>query len=357
MEKAITHIDESKLFNDISFLIETTQKRTIREISRTGVMLYWHIGHRINDEILKHARADYGAQVIKNLAAKLQTKYGSGFGSRVIHRSVQFDKLFPDEKIVLSLSTHLKWTHFVALLSIENQYKREFYAEMCRIERWSTRELNQKIESLLFERTAIAKKPESIIQAEIKKLRDSNVLKPDLIIQDPYIFKYLSGHQIDNEKTLEDAILDDIEEFLLSMGNGFTFQERQKVIEIDGDYFKIDLLMFHRRLRAIVAIELKKGRFKPSDKGQIELYLRWLEKHEMQPGENPPIGIVLCSEKSDERVELLQLEKSGIRVSQFITELPPKEVFEKRLHEAIQRAREADESIQLLIDDAQKKSE
>jgi len=120
------------------------------------------------------------------------------------------------------------------------------------------------------------------------------------------------------------------------------------VIEIDGDYFKIDLLMFHRRLKKMVAIELKKGKFKPSYKGQVELYLRWLEKYEMQPGENPPIGIILCSEKSDERVELLQLEKSGIRVSQFITELPPREIFEKRLHDAIQRAREKEVEAKLL---------
>lgn len=314
-------------------------------------MLYWYIGHRVNHDLLKCARAEYGAQVIKDLATKLQTKYGRGFGHRVIHRCSQFEKLFPDEKIILSLCTHLKWTHFVALLNIDDKLKREFYAEMCRIERWNTRELAKKIDSMLFEKTAIAKKPEEVIEAEIMKLRESNIVKPDLIIQDPYIFKYLSGHEIKDEKTLEDAILDDIEEFLLSMGNGFTFQERQKVIEIDGDFFKIDLLMFHRRLRSMVAIELKKGKFKAADKGQIELYLRWLEKHEMQPGENPPIGIVLCSEKSDERVELLQLEKSGIRVSQFITELPSKEVFEKRLHDAIERAREINMSIKLLNDD------
>jgi predicted nuclease of restriction endonuclease-like (RecB) superfamily len=347
MDKSVSHnIDEKKLYDDVSHLIEITQKRTLREISRTGVMLYWHIGRRINHDILKFSRAEYGAQIIKNLAAKLQTKFGSGFGHRVIHRCSQFEKLFPNEKIILSLCTHLKWTHFVALLNIESKLKREFYAEMCRIERWNTRELATKIDSMLFERTAIAKKPEEIIETEIEKLRESNIIKPDLIIQDPYIFKYLGNREIKDEKTLEDAILDDIEEFLLSMGNGFTFQERQKVIEIDGDFFKIDLLMFHRRLRSMVAIELKKGKFKPADKGQIELYLRWLEKHEMQPGENPPIGIVLCSEKSDERVELLQLEKSGIRVSQFITEIPPKEIFEKRLHDAIQRAREI-ESIKL----------
>jgi predicted nuclease of restriction endonuclease-like (RecB) superfamily len=279
MEKPISnHIDENKLYNDVSHLIEITQNRTLREINRTGVMLYWHIGHHVNHDFLNCIRAEYGAQVIKYLAAKLQTKYGHGFGHRVIHRCSQFEKLFPDEKIILSLCTHLKWTHFVALLNIDDKLKREFYAEMCRIERWNTRELAKKIDSMLFERTALAKKPEEVIEEEIVKLRESNIIKPDLIIQDPYIFKYLSGREIKDKKTLEDAILDDIEEFLLSMSNGFAFQERQKVIEIDGDFFKIDLLMFHRRLRSMVAIELKKGKFKAADKGQIELHLRWLEK-------------------------------------------------------------------------------
>ena len=282
MSEPIVYIDENKLYDDVSYLIETTQQRTIREISRTGVILYWHIGCRINRDILSCSRADYGARVIASLANKLQEKYGNGFGQRIIYRCCQFSKEFPDEKIILSLCSHLKWTHFVSLLSVENKLKREFYAEMCRIERWSTRELSQKIDSMLFEETAIAKKPEEIIEAEIGKLRETNIVKADLIIQDPYVFKYLGARQFRDEKTLEDAIIDDIEEFLLSMGNGFTFQERQKVIEIDGEFFKIDLLMYHRRLKCMVAIELKNGRFKASDKGQIELYLRWLEKNEMQ---------------------------------------------------------------------------
>lgn len=347
MDRELSSINEEQLYSDISQLIEVTQQRTLHEINRAGVLLYWHIGRRINHDILKHDRAAYGANVIKTLADKLQTKFGKGFGLRVIHRCAQFENFFSDERIVLSLSQHLKWTHFVSLLNINNKLKREFYAEMCRIERWSTRELSKKIDDMLYERTAIAKKADDVIEKEISKLRETQILEPDLIIQDPYIFSYLSSEVLNDEKTLENAILKDIEEFLLSMGKGFTFQERQKVIEIDGDFFRIDLLMFHRKLRCMVAIELKKGKFKAADKGQIELYLRWLEKHEMQPGENPPIGIVLCSEKSDERVELLQLEKSGIRVSQFITELPPKDIFEKRLHEAIERAREKEFSHKL----------
>lgn len=346
-----TQIDQEKLYKDISHLIETTQQETLRKISQTGVLLYWHIGQRINHDILKLDRASYGEQIIHDLASKLQMRFGSGFGRRVIYRCVQFSKVFYDEKIVITLTNHLKWSHFVALLNIDNRLKREFYAEMCRIERWSIRKLNEKVDSMLYERTALAKNPETVIEKEIQKLRDTNILKPDFIMQDPIILQFLSNQSIENEMDFENTIIRDIEQFLLSMGAGFTFQERQKIIEIDGDHFKIDLLMFNRRLKNMIVIELKMGEFKSQDKGQMELYLRWLEKYEMQPGENPPMGIILCSEKSEERVELLQLEDSGIRVCQYITELPPKEIFEARLHDAIKRARERYESKKLLGQD------
>lgn len=353
MNKKLTEhqANEVQLFKEISGLIESARQHSLQLLNKTSVVLYWHIGHKINQNILDEKRAQYGANIIQDLATQLQTHYGRGFGRRVIERCIQFARFFPEEKIVLALSAHLTWTHFVTLLSIDNQLKREFYAEMCRIEHWGTRLLNEKISSMLFERTALAKKPESIIHSEIEKLRHTNDLHPDWVIQDPYVFENLFPQPLKTEKSLEDAIIDDIEAFLLNMGNGFAFLERQKVIEVDGEHFKIDLLFFHRKLRRIIAIELKKGRFKPADKGQIELYLRWLEKHEMQPGENTPIGIIMCSEKSEERIELLQLENSGIRVCQYLTELPPKEIFEARLHNAIQRARERYESKNLLEKD------
>lgn len=340
MNKLDAHIDQEKLYSDISRLIETTQNETLRKVNQTGVLLYWHIGQRINSEILKLDRAQYGESIIDQLAKDLQVKFGPGFGRRIIYRCIQFAKLFSDEKIVSALSAHLKWSHFVGLLNIDDSLKREFYAEMCRIERWSVRALKNNISSMLYERTALAKNPENIIRKEIDKLRDTGLLKPDFIMQDPVILQFLSNKNIENETDFENAIIQDIEQFLLSMGAGFTFQERQKVIEIDGDYFKIDLLMYNRRLKCMVVIEIKMGEFKSQDKGQIELYLRWLKKHEMQPGENPPLGIILCSEKSRERVELLELDNSGIHVTQFLTELPPKKAFEERLHQAIKKAQE-----------------
>src|SRR3989338_6390221 len=309
MSKALTEQqkNETQLFKEISGLIESARQHTLQLLNKTSVVLYWHIGHKINQNILDEKRAQYGSNIIQDLATQLQTHYGRGFGRRVIERCIQFARHFSEEKIILSLADHLKWTHFVTLLGIDDQLKREFYAEMCRIERWSTRQLNDKIGSMLYERTVLAKKPEHVIHSEIEKLRNTSELHPDWVIQDPYVFENLFPQPLETEKSLEDAIIADIETFLLNMGNGFAFLERQKVIEIDGEYFKIDLLFYHRKLRRIIAIELKRGRFKPSDKGQIELYLRWLEKYEMQPGENTPIGIIMCSEKSEERIELLQL--------------------------------------------------
>jgi len=351
MNSPSKHIDEEKLYQDVSHLIETTQQQVLHKVSHAGVMLYWHIGTRINKEVLVFDRAAYGKQVINSLAKKLQIKYGKGYSPSTIYRCVQFSKSFDNEVIVYALGAHLKWTHFINLFNIDDKIKREFYAEMCRIERWSTRTLEDRVSSMLYERTAIAKKPEQIIEAEINRLRETNVVQPDFIIQDPYIFEYLGQDVLQSEKGFEQAIIDDIENFLLNMGSGFTFQERQKIIEVDGTFYKIDLLMYNRRLNRLVAIELKKGRFKAEHKGQIELYLRWLEKYEMQKNENPPLGIVLCTEKSDAHVELLQLEKSGIRVSQVITDLPPKEIFEERLNKAIQRARETYSDKHFLEDD------
>ncbi|RAP34915.1 hypothetical protein B1207_14580 [Legionella quinlivanii] len=207
LDKELSHINEDQLYSDVSQLIEITRQKTLHEVNRAGVLLYWHIGRRINRDILKCSRAEYGANIIKTLAEKLQTAFGRGFGVRVIHRCVQFERFFSDEKIVLSLSEHLKWTHFVSLLNITNQLKREFYAEMCRVEKWSTRELANRIDEMLFERTAIAKKPEEIIEKEILKLRETHVPDTDFIIQDPYIFSYLNAEVLKDEKTLEDAIL------------------------------------------------------------------------------------------------------------------------------------------------------
>jgi predicted nuclease of restriction endonuclease-like (RecB) superfamily len=211
---------------------------------------------------------------------------------------------------------------------------------MCRLERWSVRVLEEKISGMLYERTAISKKPAKLIKRELKSLRKEDALTPDLVFRDPYLLNFLGLKDTYSEKDLESAILREIEAFILELGTGFSFVDRQKRITIDSEDYYIDLLFFHRTLRRLVAIELKLDKFKAADKGQMELYLRWLEKHEQKQGEETPMGLILCAGKSSEHIELLQLQKSGIRVAEYMTELPPRKVLEKKLHQAILNARE-----------------
>jgi predicted nuclease of restriction endonuclease-like (RecB) superfamily len=210
---------------------------------------------------------------------------------------------------------------------------------MCRVHGWSTRELRAQLDSMLFERIALSKKPAKLIEREITALRGNDNVSPDLVFKDPYFLDFLGLRDAYSEKDLESAILHDIERVLLELGSGFAFVERQKRIVVDGQDFYLDLLFYHRRMRRLVLVELKLGRFQPADFGQVEFYLRWLNKHERQPGEEAPIGLILCAEKSDERIELLELERSGIRVAEYLTELPPKKLLQQRLHEAVVHAR------------------
>ena len=246
---------------------------------------------------------------------------------------------FPNPEIVATLSRQLGWSHFVEIIPLKDALKQEFYAEMCRVERWSVRTLRSKIGGMLFERTALSRKPAELAKQEFAKLRADDTLTPDLVFRDPYFLDFLGLKDTYSEKDLETAILREIEQFILELGVGFAFVARQKRIIIDGEDFYLDLLFYHRKLRRLVAIDLKLERFKAADKGQMELYLRWLEKHETEPEEESPIGLILCEDKGDEQVELLQLDKSGIRVAAYLTELPPKALLQKKLRAAAELAR------------------
>jgi predicted nuclease of restriction endonuclease-like (RecB) superfamily len=247
--------------------------------------------------------------------------------------------VFPDVKIVQTLSGQLGWSHLLEIIYLPQTMQRDFYAEMCRIERWSVRELRKKIDGMLFERTALSRKPAMLIKKELKKLRDKDELTSDLVFRDPYYLDFLEMKDTYSEKDLESAILRELEDFILELGAGFTFVARQKRITIDKRDYYLDLLFYHRKLQQLVAIELKLGKFQAADKGQMELYLRWLEKHEQQQSEKAPIGLILCADKSDEHIELLQLGKSGIRVATYLTELPSRKLLQKKLHQAIVRSR------------------
>jgi predicted nuclease of restriction endonuclease-like (RecB) superfamily len=273
------------------------------------------------------------------LSQELSQSYGSGFSYSTLTRMVKFYESFQDKKIVATLSQQLSWSHFRELLPLEKPLQRDFYAEMCRVEGWSVRTLRRKIDSMLYERTAISRKPEAVIRYEIDALRKEDQLAPDLVFKDPYFLDFLGLRDRYLEKDLEDAILRELEQFLLELGAGFSFIARQKRIQIDSDDYYIDLLFFNRKLKRLLAIELKLGDFKPADKGQMELYLRWLDKYERQEGELPPIGLVLCAGKKRETVELLALENSGIRVAEYMTELPSRKILEQKLHTAIEQAK------------------
>jgi predicted nuclease of restriction endonuclease-like (RecB) superfamily len=304
------------------------------------VRLYWSIGERIRKDILASERAAYGEQIVHALSRQLSEDYGRGFNRANLFHMVRFAETFPDRKIVYALSRQLSWTHFRQIMYLEDPLQREFYTQMCRIERWSTRTLQGKIQGMLYERTAISRKPGQLARQELAALRDKDHVTPDLVFRDPYLLDFLGLKDAYSEKDLETAILRDLEHFLLELGSDFTFVARQKRITVDNEDYYLDLLFFHRRLRRLLAVDLKIGRFRAADKGQMELYLRWLEKHERQPAEESPLGLILCAGKSDEHVELLELERSGIRVAEYMTELPAREVLERRLHEALRVARE-----------------
>ena len=331
--------DSGGIFEDIRKLIEEPRQNVATTVNAGLTMLYWKIGKRINLEILKGERAEYGAEILQTLSAKLIFEYGEGFAEKNIRRMVQFYDLFPNKQIVVTLSRQLSWSHFIAVLPVKNALAREFYTEMCRLERWSVRTLRNKIDSMLFERTALSTKPEELAKLELQQLREEDTLTPDLVFRDPYFLDFLGLKETYQEKDLESAILREMESFILELGVGFAFLDRQKRITIDGTDYYVDLLFYHRHLQRLVVVELKLGEFKPAHKGQMELYLRYLDKYERRTNEEPPIGLILCAGKKHETIELLDLEKSGIKVSSYWTEALPKEQLEKKLHEAVRLAR------------------
>jgi predicted nuclease of restriction endonuclease-like (RecB) superfamily len=328
------------LLSDVRELIIQTRQTVAHGVNSALVLLYWQIGQRIRTDILKKKRAGYGEQIVSALSAQLMAEFGRGFGARSLFRMVRFAEVFPELEIVSALRTQLGWTHVRQIIALDDPLKREFYAEMCRIERWSTRTLEQKIAGMLFERTALSKKPDSLIASELKRLRDEDKLSPDLVFRDPYVLDFLGLKDTYAEHDLDAAILREIEAFILEIGVGFCFVERQKRMQIDGRDYYLDLLFYHRKLRRLVAIELKVGDFEAADKGQMELYLNWLKRYERETEEDDPLGMILCAGKSEEHVELLELEKSGIHLASYWTKVLPRKQLERKLHEAVKLARQ-----------------
>jgi predicted nuclease of restriction endonuclease-like (RecB) superfamily len=332
-------IKNEHLIESIKELIEQTKQHVAITINSTLTMMYWSIGKKINDEILQNKRADYGKEIVSTVSRQLQEQYGDGYSLKNLRHMMKFNEVLSNVEKVSTLSRQLTWSHFKELIYFDDNLKRDFYIQMALADNWSVRTLRDRINSLLYERTALSKKPDELIQLELENLKAGKPSK-DVLLKSPYILDFLDLKDRYLEKDLEDAILRDIEHFILELGSGFSFVARQKVIQIDNEDFKIDLLFYNRKLKRLIAIELKIGKFKASYKGQMELYLRWLDTYEKQEGEESPLGIILCTGKQEEQIELLELEKSGIHVAEYLTVLPPKKQLEAKLHEAVQLARE-----------------
>ena len=290
------------LYHGISQIIENARQKVAIFLNAETTLLYWNIGNYINENLKENNRLEYGA------------------------------------KILATLSQQLSWSHFIELSTISDELKREYYTLIAAQNKWRVRDLREQTEKMLFERTVLSKQSENEIKQQLKDLKNQNQMNPDLIFKNTYILDFLNLPQLYNESDLENALVNSIEKFILELGNGFAFLERQKRIAVDGEDYHLDLLFYHRKLKRLIAIDLKLGKFKPTYKGQMELYLRWLEKHEMETGEEKPIGLLLCSEGNTEHIELLMLNEPEIKVAQYLTELPDKQWFAEKLQKAKQLA-------------------
>lgn len=339
MEQIQNSNQQNIMLADIRQLIEDCRHKVAVAVNAGLTTMYWHIGERINREVLFGERAEYGKHIVATLAKELTAEYGGKqFSLQNLRRMMQFASAFPDFQIVTSLMSQLSWTHFLQVVSIDDDLKRQFYLTMAADQRWSVRTLKAKIDGMLYERTAIAKQPEEVILHDLEQLKNERKMSADLAFHDPYFLDFLGLEGDFSEKDLENAIIGELKKFITEMGSDFAFMDSQKRISVDDEDYYIDLLFFNRRLRAMVAIDLKLGKFQAAYKGQMELYLRWLEKYEMLEGENKPIGLILCAGKNEEHVELMHLHDSNIRVADYLTKLPDRHLLERKLQQAVERA-------------------
>ena len=277
------------LYKDIATIIENGRRDIYMQANRGTVLLFWKVGKRVNDEILDSKRADYGRQIVVTLSRQLTEKYGRSFEEKNLRRMLQFVEQFPDEEIVVTLSRQLSWSHFLALIPLKTTEAKMFYAKESFDGVLGVRELRKLIERKAYERREIAD----------TQISSTSPVPPGTF-KDPYLFDVLGLKDEYSEDDVEEAILHELQKFILEFGKGFAFVERQKRMIIDGHDRTLDLLFFNRHLKRLVAVELKQGRFNARDSGQMKLYLKWLNRYERQKGENEPIGLILCSESGRE---------------------------------------------------------
>ncbi len=333
LSQTTTHLVER-----ILALVYATRSKVAIYLNAETTLLYWSIGDFINTELKQKNQIQYGKQILVTLSQELTQNIGKGFSYSALTRMIKVAETFNQQNIA-TVSQQLSWSHLIELSSIEDQLKRSFYLQSAISHKWNVRFLRDQIDGQLFERTAISKNPETTIAEALEQWSTTEEITPDLVFKNTYVLDFLNLPESYSEKDLENALISNLERFILELGNGFAFLERQKRISIDAIDYHLDLLFYHRKLKRLIAIDLKLGKFKPEHKAQMELYLRWLQKNEMQEGEQKPIGLLLCSEGNTEHIELLMLEEKDIKVAQYLTELPSKEWFADKLHRAIEIAK------------------
>ena len=322
--------DEDGLLAYLGDLIEQARQVAASQVNATLTMRNWLIGRAINTNILHHSRADYGKQIVASLTRQLSARYGRGFEEKNLRRMIQFAQVYPDERIVVSLIRQLTWTHILALLPLGSEAARDFYVHEAVTKHLGVRDLRAAITRKAYERRVIAN----------AQIPEGSAVPRDTFT-DPMLLNLLGLHDSYLEGDLEAAILHDVRSFLMEVGHGFAFVANQVRMPVsDETEYVLDLLFFHRPLRRLVAVELKLGKFRPSHKGQMEAYLKWLDRYERQDGESAPIGLILCSEADREEIEFLELHKDGIVVAEYWTILPPKAELEAKLRQIVRDARE-----------------
>jgi predicted nuclease of restriction endonuclease-like (RecB) superfamily len=322
-------IDEAALFERVASIIENRKARAGAYANREVTLMYWEVGHHVGAVLLDGERAEYGKRIVATLSHQLQEKYGNSFERSKLNRMIKFARLFPDVEIVATLSHQLSWSHFVELIPLKNEEARAYYTKDMLERKYGVAELRHQISRKAYERREIAN----------TELSEQSAV-PFNVFKDPYLLDILGLKENYLEADLEKAILAELEAFILEFGHGFTFAERQKRMIVGGEDIVLDLLFYNRELRRLVAVELKIGRFKAAYKGQMELYLNWLDENERKPDEEAPIGIILCASANREKVEMLKMDKAGIAVAEYWTELPPKAEFERKIKEILHEARE-----------------
>lgn len=328
-----------RLYQGVSEIIDDSMRQVAVYVNAQSSMTFWNVGTYITNDMNYQTYSAYGQKILATLSQRLMERYGKGYTYSALTRMMKVARIYSDKEMFAMLSQTLSWSHFLELVTIEDPTKRLFYQQMGMTEHWSVKQLRAKQDEMAYERSLIAVKPDDEIVHTLERINPQHI-ESEVVLKSSYVLDFLglSGYYTENE--LENAIAAQLENFILELGQGFAFLERQKRITIDGTDYYLDLLFYHRKLKCLVAIDLKLGKFKPHYKGQMELYLKYLQKYDMQPGENPPIGLLLCSEGNTEHIELLMLDEEHIKVGQYTTFLPDKQWFIDKLNRSILIAKE-----------------